>query len=180
MSDLSELVGGGGGAVTPFNLTLISGQNFADTSATEISFTSLDNSYDYYLLFTNALGLGTQVNPDLHLSSNNGSTYAYDGADINYRAYMGRTNSPWEGQSDTDNNRIWTNSNKVTAYTYLYGIGNSEIVRFTTWYHTFDDSSNFGWQLGRGNNSTNNINAIRYKFNSTATSGAVYLYGVTI
>jgi hypothetical protein len=179
-TDGSGALSFGAGATVPFQLTLISGQNFATTNATQIEFTGLDNSYDYYLLFTNALDLGTQVNPDLHLSSNNGSTYAYDGADTNVSTYGSRSNGSWSGQIDTDNNRIWTNSDKVTAYTYLYGIGNSEIVRFTTWYHTFDDSSQYGWQLGNGNNSTNNINAIRYRFNATATSGAVYLYGVTI
>jgi len=179
-TDGSGALSFGAGATVPFQLTLISGQNFATTNASQIEFTGLDNSYDYYLLFTNALNLGSQQNPDLHLSSNNGTSYAYDGADINFRAFMGREVAGWSGESDSDNNRIWTNSDKVTAFTYLYGIGNSEIVRFTTWYHSFDDSSNFGWQVGKGNNSTNNINAIRYSFNATATSGAVYLYGVTI
>jgi len=179
-TDGSGALSFGAGATVPFQLTLISGQNFATTNASQIEFTGLDNSYDYYLLFTNALDLGGQQNPDLHLSSNNGTSYAYDGADTNFRAFMGREVAGWSGESDSDNNRIWTNSDKVTAFTYLYGIGNSEIVRFTTWYHSFDDSSNFGWQVGKGNNSTNNINAIRYSFNATATSGAVYLYGVTI
>lgn len=170
------------GAVTPLELTLISGSNFSSGSASQIEFTSLSSSYDYYLLFSNDLNMGGSVNPSVTLSSNNGSSYGFNIAGSgNSRSFGLRSNGSWSGESDSDTTRIWTNSNYVTAYTYIWGMAKSQQVYFTTYYYSGRENAGYyGWQNGRANNSSTNINALKYQFGGTATSGAVYLYGVTI
>lgn len=167
-------------AVTPLNLTLISGSDFASGSASQIEFTSLSGYYDYYLLFSNDLNMGGSVNPTVTLSSDNGSSYSFNiAASGNSRSFGLRSNGGWSGQSDSDQTRIWTNSNYVTAYTYIWGLAKSQQVYFTTYYYSGRENAGYyGWQNGRSNNSTTNINALKYQFGGTATSGAVYLYGV--
>ena len=173
---------GPGGSLTPLNLTLISGADFGSSNATQIEFTSLSNAYDYYLLFTHDLNMGSQVNPTVMLSDTNGSSYNSNIAGgTNSRSFGLRSNGSWEGQSDSSANRIWTNSNYVTAYTYIWGLRRSEQVYFTTYYYSGRENAGYyGWQNGRANNGTQNVNALRYQFGGTATSGSVYLYGVTI
>jgi len=166
-------------AATPMNLTEISGSSVSGSSS--IEFTNLDNSYDYYLLFINDLDIGSQQNPSLTYSSNNGSTYSYNAAASgNVRSFGLRSNGSWAGETDSSSTRIYTYSTQVTAYTYIYGIGNSEQVYFTTEYTSREHNSYYGYQMGRSNNSTTNINAIKLEFGGTAVGGAVYLYGVTI
>ena len=169
-------------AVTPLELTLISGSDFSSGSASQIEFTSISSSYDYYLLFSNDLNMGGQVNPTVTLSSNNGSSYGFNIAGSgNSRSFGLRSNGGWEGQTDSSQTRIWTNSNYVTAYTYIWGMGKAQQIYFTTYYYSGRENAGYyGWQNGRANNSTTNINALKYQFGGTATSGAVYLYGVTI
>jgi hypothetical protein len=170
------------GAVTPLELTLISGADFSSGSATQIEFTSLSSSYDYYLLFSNDLNMGGQVNPTVTLSSNNGFSYGSNiAASGNSRSFGLRSSGSWDGQTDSSQTRIWTNSNYVTAYTYIWGLAKSQQVYFTTYYYSGRENAGYyGWQNGRSNNGTTNINALKYQFGGTATSGAVYLYGVTI
>lgn len=171
---------GAGGSLTPMELTLISGSDVSGSSS--IEFTSLSGTYDYYLLFTHDLNLGSSQNPTVSLSLNNGTSYPYPiAAGGNSRSFGLRSNGSWSGSSDSDTGRIWTNSNYVTAHTYIWGLAKSEEVYFTTWYYSGRENAGYyGWQNGRATTSTNAVNAMKYQFGNTATSGAVYLYGVTI
>jgi len=175
MSDLSDLIGGGGGGFSAFReVTLISGPT--DISGTSsIEFTGLTSAYDVHVLVFTDIVAGNS-NPSLTYSANGGSSYPYGFASSRgYRAYL-PDNQSWQTGSDTGV-RNYTASNQVTGETWINNIGIAGGVNGRTTYLSFNGQT--GFQVGNSNNGTNVINAIKFAPGS-ATRGLVSLYGVNM
>ena len=177
MSNLSDLIGGGGGFSAFREVTLLSGPT--DISGTSsIAFTGLTSAYQLHVLVFTDITTGSTHNPTLLYSANGGSSYPYGFASTNgYRSYQ-PGNSTWQTSSDTDT-RNYTNSDQVTGETWMWNIGQANAIRGRTVYLSFHDSSNSGYQVGKSDNGTNVINAIKFT-PGTTTRGLVALYGVNM
>lgn len=157
------------------NLTLITTTTIS--SATSVfSYTSLSNTYKYYLVYLDNL-THSDANVTMYYSSNNGSTYAFDsGAGYRFRWYA---DTGLNGNQDTSAGRILTNSSNYTAAITIRNLGSaSNIQTNSEWASNVLSSLNYqGGSVAVSNNGATVINAMQLTFSSNVTAGRITLYG---
>lgn len=162
-------------APSSFPLTLVNTTTI--TSSTSFYEQTNLSSFSDYMLFIYFLNCSAG-NPSGYLIQDDNTQRTWTET-LGRRAFNGNnTGTAWTVGPDVSN-RVWTNSGNISYFYMTMGGFGTDNLRWRSEYQSFEDSSNYGYQLGKSESSSLGVRTFkgfRITFPAAATTGIIQLY----